>query len=238
MSLRLFVLPPAGGSAITFGAWKGRLPDEVALQPLVLPGHGARLGETLLREIECCVELLVPTLLSTIDGSFALFGHSMGALLAFELARMLTHVYALPPAALFVSGRQAPQLPSTTPRTHDWPEPDFIAHVRELNGTPPELLEDADALDLVIPVLRADFQIVDTYVYQPGRPLTCPIQAFGGTADHLVPLASLEGWRDHTTDTFSLTVVEGDHFSMLRSDVLLDTLGRACLQAGCAPLSR
>ena len=100
-----------------------------------------------------------------------------------------------------------------------------------MNGTPPELLDNADALDLVVPLLRADFQMVETYAYRPGRPLGCPVLAFGGLADHLTPLASLDGWRDHTTDACSLIAVAGDHFTMLHDDALLERIGRACLQS-------
>jgi len=136
----------------------------------------------------------------------------MGALLAFEVAR-LASARQIPPEYLFVAGAKAPHLRTLPRRTYDLPEAEFLQEIHKLNGMPREVLENEELLSLVVPILRADFQAVDTYTFLSGEPpLTCPIAAFGGLEDPLVPEQDLRAWRQHTTREFSSLLLPGDHF--------------------------
>jgi medium-chain acyl-[acyl-carrier-protein] hydrolase len=177
-----------------------------------LPGRGNRLGEPAYTRLPPLVEALSAALLPYFDVPFAFFGHSMGASIGFELARRLRRLRAPEPFHLFVSGRRAPQCPDTDPPTYHLPEPAFINQLRQLNGTPQEVLEHPEIMQLLLPLLRADFQLIQTYVYEPGPPLACPITAFGGIEDPETDRDLLERWREQTVADFSLQMFPGDHF--------------------------
>jgi medium-chain acyl-[acyl-carrier-protein] hydrolase len=150
-----------------------------------------------------------------LDKPFSFFGHSMGAIIAFEVSRRLRAVSLAGPLDLFVSGSRAPQLPDKAPPTYDLPEPAFIEELRQLNGTPQEVLEHPELMQVLIPLLRADFELVQTYVYSEKPPLACTITVFGGTEDKQVTPEGLEGWRAQTNSGFSLHMLPGDHFFLL-----------------------
>jgi medium-chain acyl-[acyl-carrier-protein] hydrolase len=176
-----------------------------------LPGRGERLSEPPFRYLNDAVEALAQALSPFFDKPFAFFGHSMGALIGLELSRWLRRERNLMPVHLFVSGRRAPQLPEKA-RTYDLPEPQFIARLRSLNGTPQGVLDHPELMQLMIPLLRADFSVCETYVYKIEPPLECPLTVFGGIGDVEVPREDLELWREHTTSVFSLQMFPGDHF--------------------------
>lgn len=215
-ALRLFCLPYAGGGAPIFHSWAAALPAGIELCPVQYPGRGSRLAEPPHRTIASLAQALLPALRPLLDRPFALFGHSMGALLGFELARMLHHE-GRSPAQLFVSAHRAPQLPDTEEPLHALPEPELIEQLRKLNGTPPEILAHAELLELMLPVLRADFAACETYAYAPGPPLACPLTAFGGLRDPHVPREALAAWQTQTSGPFALRMFPGDHF-FLSSD--------------------
>jgi medium-chain acyl-[acyl-carrier-protein] hydrolase len=152
---------------------------------------------------------------------FAFFGHSMGALVAFELARELVRRGGPVPLHLFASGRRAPRVPEREEPIHDLPEPRFTARLRELNGTPEEVLAHPELMDLLVPLLRADFTLHETYVYAPGEPLAIGVTALGGMADPEVSRADLEPWRDETRGLFRLRMFPGDHFFLLSTRPLV-----------------
>ena len=158
------------------------------------------------------LESMIPPLRSFLDKPFALFGHSMGGLICFEFACELRRRFGLQPEALFLAGRQAPPIPDRTTARYDLPEPEFIEELRRLNGTPPEILEQPELMRLLVPLLRADFELCQTYVYEPGAPLDCPMFVFSGLQDDEVSYEELESWRPHTTGAFSLRMLPGDHF--------------------------
>jgi medium-chain acyl-[acyl-carrier-protein] hydrolase len=133
-----------------------------------------------------------------LDKPFAFFGHSMGAMISHDLARALRRKYGVEPVHLFVSGRRAPQMPRTRKTTYDLPEPEFIEELRRLNGTPQEVLDQPELMQLMIPLLRADFSVCQTYQYEPEPPLTCPITVFGGLEDETTR-EELVGWRAQTS---------------------------------------
>jgi medium-chain acyl-[acyl-carrier-protein] hydrolase len=180
------------------------------------------------------VEEIAGALAPLLDMPFAFFGHSMGAMISFELARLLRARRALEPAHLFISGRRAPHLPPDEPPSYGLPEPEFIEKVRELNGTPREVLEHPELMQLLLPVLRADFEMVQTYEYEPGPPLDTPVSVFGGLLDGEVSREHLEAWRGHTRGPFRLRMLPGDHFFLHASQPGL----LAALAQELAPLAR
>ncbi|MBI5649974.1 MAG: thioesterase [Chloroflexi bacterium] len=210
--LRLFCFPYSGGNAALFHAWQAELPAEIAVCPVQLPGRGARLAEPPFTQLAPLVRAVASALYDYFDQPFAFFGHSMGALLSFELARYLREHFQISPAHLIVSGHGAPQLPDRNPPIHALPHAEFIAKLREFNGTPSQVLDNPELLEIILPVLRADFAICETYRYEPRAPLACPISAFGGVADAYVSRAELVAWRAQTNATFSARLLPGDHF--------------------------
>jgi medium-chain acyl-[acyl-carrier-protein] hydrolase len=222
--LRLFCFPYAGGGVSIFRAWSDTLPADVEVCPLQFPGRGTRLMEPPFTQLSPLVQAIAEALFPLLDKPFAFFGHSLGALVSFELARRLRRQYAVQPVRLFISADRAPQIPNRDPAIHSLPEGEFLTELRRLKGTPTELLEDEEVMQIMLPVLRADFAVYETYRYSTEPPLNCPISAFGGLQDHRVNRGDLEAWRDHTGVSFSLTMFPGDHF-------YLNTTQPALLQA-------
>jgi len=219
--LRLFCFPYAGGSAIIYRSWADLLPKNLEICPVQLPGRGTRLRDQPFTRLMPMIEALASGLLPYFDRPFAFFGHSMGAAIAFELARHLRKHFQREPEHLFVSGRSAPQIPDPIPCTYDLPDAEFIAELRRLNGTPQEVFDHPELLQLTLPLLRADFAMVQTYRPSPGEPLRSPITAFGGLLDHDVRREYLEAWSKQTADRFSLRMFPGDHFFLQTSQILL-----------------
>jgi medium-chain acyl-[acyl-carrier-protein] hydrolase len=211
-ALRLFCFPYAGGGPMVYRTWADSLPQSIEVCSIQLPGRGSRLKEPAYTKLKPLVDKLASELVPYFDKPFAFFGHSMGAKIAFDLARELKQRMNLEPVQLFASGCRAPHIPYTEPTTFDLPEEEFIAKLRSLNGTPREALENQELMQILAPVLRADFEAVQTYVYSPGPPLSCPIAAFGGLQDLDVSREQLDAWRQHTTSAFSLHMFPGDHF--------------------------
>lgn len=146
------------------------------------------------------------------DKPFAFFGHSMGALISFELARLLKKKYGVQPLHLFVSGHRAPQIKDPHESVHNLPDKELVQKLNGLNGTPREVLEHPELMQVVLPILRADFAICETYQYTNEPPLSSPIVAFGGMEDEEAGPEQLEGWRAQTVANFSLHMFPGDHF--------------------------
>jgi medium-chain acyl-[acyl-carrier-protein] hydrolase len=210
--LRLFCFPYAGSSALIFQGWRNRLPEEIEVSPVQLPGRGTRALEKPYTELLPLVEATAEALLPHLDKPFALFGHSIGAIISFELARSLRRRGAPQPVHLFVSGCRAPQLPNTRNCTYNIPGDDLISELRRLNGTPAEVLGSAEMMQFFLPLIRADLQMVQTYDYSPGSPLNCPISAFGGLQDFDETPEMLAAWREQTTACFQVQMFPGDHF--------------------------
>jgi medium-chain acyl-[acyl-carrier-protein] hydrolase len=167
--------------------------------------------------VEALAEALVPLL----DRPFALFGHSLGSLVSFELARRLRANHQARPVRLFVSAGPAPQVPHRGLPIHSLPEREFAAELHRLDGTPEELLNHKELMDVVLPSLRADFALYESYQYSSGPPLSCPISTFGGLNDQRVNRADLEAWRDQTSASFSIRMFPGDHFFLKSTQPLL-----------------
>lgn len=210
--IRLFCLPYAGVGASVFHPWAQGLPPDIDLCAVQLPGRENRLRERPFTRLLEAVEALAVVLRPSLDVPFALFGHSMGALIAFELARQLQKRYGQSPAILFVSGRQAPQVQETTPPFFDWPEAEFVAEVRRrYQGLSESVMNNPELRRIFIPILRADFELLSTYVYSGSKPLACPITALGGYQDNL-SREDLTAWKELTAGVFRLYMFAGNHF--------------------------
>ena len=229
-SLRLFCFPHAGGTSDVYRSWQRWFPEHIDLCLVHLPGRGKRLREQAFTQTTALVKAVADRLAPEIDVPYALYGHSMGATIAFELACELVHRRCTPPQHLFVSGRRAPQCPRTEPTTFNLPHDEFIAELRRLNGTPREVLENPELLELFMGLLRADFEMVETYQYRPTEQLSCPITVYGGLHDQEVPAESCHAWKERTSASCTVRMVDGDHFFIrnpipafvaeFRSDVL------------------
>ncbi|HEX8558587.1 MAG TPA: alpha/beta fold hydrolase [Pyrinomonadaceae bacterium] len=219
--VRLFCFPYAGGGAAIYQSWARRLPPSVEVWAGMLPGRGSRLLETPPTRISETVAHLARAIKPYLDKPFAVFGHSMGAFIGFDLARRIRGETGVEPVCLFVSGCRAPQLPDPEPPPYDLPDRELIAFLRRLNGTPEEMFAHPELMELLMPMLRADLEAVATYEYVGGQPLGCPIRAYGGVRDPRVSAERLAGWREHTTADFAQRMFEGDHFFIHQAEALV-----------------
>jgi medium-chain acyl-[acyl-carrier-protein] hydrolase len=231
-TLRLFCLPYAGGSVYTYTNWRRSLAGVAETYPLQLPGRGTRMLEPAFTSLPALLKSLESALLPHLDRPFAIFGHSMGAMIAFELARVLEKSYSLRSQHLFFSGRLPPQLAQNSGPAYDLPTPQFISELRLLEGTPDEILNNQELMALVLPVLRADLQLVQTYQHVPGEPLNSPITVLGGRQDSTTPASKLGTWAAMTRSSCSVRIFPGNHFflNQFRSaviNVVSSTLSRA-----------
>ena len=209
---RLFCFPYAGGNSSIFRSWTRLVHPDIQVVPALLPGRELRLREPSFTNLEPMVETFTRQIFPYLDRPFAFFGHSMGAMISFELARRLRSERSIETDHLFLAGRRAPQLPEKDPEIHNLPESEFLAEVERLNGTPKEVFEHRELMELLIPMLRADFAVCHNYDYVLGDPLKCSITVLGGTTDETAPKEKLEGWCAHTTGRCRVRMLEGDHF--------------------------
>jgi medium-chain acyl-[acyl-carrier-protein] hydrolase len=186
--------------------------------PVQLPGRFTRLREAVYTDLKPLVLRIADELADEFTQPFSLFGHSMGALIAFELSRELVKRGQRPPLRLFVSARRAPQLPDLRPPMHHLPEPEFIQAVTRLQGTPREVLEHPELMALALPLLRAEFQLCETYQYVPAPPLAVPITAFAGLRDDDCPPSVVAAWSAQTDAEFQAHTCDGDHFFVQQLD--------------------
>jgi medium-chain acyl-[acyl-carrier-protein] hydrolase len=182
------------------------------------------------------IQALAQALVPLLDKPFAFFGHSLGALVSFELARHLRKQSGVLPVCLFVSADRAPQFPSRHRPIHALPKPEFIIELLHVNGTPHEAAENSELMQIMIPVLRADFGVYETYQHATEAPLDCKIYCFGGLWDPRVSRGELEGWRDQTSVALSLHMFPGDHFFLKATEpLLLQALSQDLMYSWPAP---
>ena len=221
-SMRLFCFPFAGGGASAYRSWAPAIPAHVELHAVQLPGRETRFGEPALRDLEAVLDGLVPVLASHWDKPFAFFGHSLGALLAFEAARALRRRGLPMPAHMFLSGRRAAHVPLDRRAYHDLPEDELLAEIRKMNEAANPLFDHPELVALALPTLRADFALHDTYSYRPEDPLDIPFSVFGGLSDHTTDSNVLKDWQSLTSRGMKISLFPGGHFFIdtQRRDVL------------------
>lgn len=223
-ALRMFCLPYSGASAMVYLRWRRALPAWVEVCPLELPGRGRRFNEPLHTDMPALVAQLAGELEGRLELPYVLFGHSLGALLAFELAHALRRNGSRPARALLVSGAPAPahreyHLDLQVAQS----DAQLLARLRQLGGTAEAVFADQEMLQLTLPVLRADFLMCGRYRYERRALLGCPIHVFGGRQDRL-SMEALTAWQDETASAFSLEMFDGDHFFINAQQAHLLTL--------------
>jgi medium-chain acyl-[acyl-carrier-protein] hydrolase len=202
----------AGGGASVYRTWPASLPPAVEICAIQLPGRESRLVEEPYDELAPVVRALAEALSPLLETRFVCFGHSLGGLVAFELARLLRRSALPQPDHLIVSGCVAPHLPDPEPPIHALPHDEFVRALRRFEGTPRAVLENEELIELILPGLRADFALTERYVYEPDAPLDVPITSFYGDADTAVTEAEAAAWRRETTREFALRRLPGGHF--------------------------
>jgi medium-chain acyl-[acyl-carrier-protein] hydrolase len=215
---RLLCFPHAGSGPAPYLGWAPLLGDDIEVVAVCLPGRERRLGERRYRRMDPLIAEFCADVMPMLRPPYLFFGHSLGALIAFELCRVLEQRQeAPPPAHLFVSGCGAPHLPRARSPAHALAEGEFLARVREFEGLPDAVIKDREMLALVMPVLRDDFELAETYA--PGRrqAVRAPLTAISGALDRSAPPASLDAWGDLALGRFRARTVPGGHFYLTDS---------------------
>lgn len=219
--LRLFCFPYAAGSASIFRNWWSQMPPYVEVRAFQLPGRENRVREKPFTDMSLLVRELALALRPFVDKPFVFFGHSVGALICFELARYLRNHHLPGPKHLFISGCSAPQVPNPNPRMHHLPDAMLMDMLRQLQGTPASALQNIELMQLLLPTFRADLTLYETYSYVPEAPLECSISAFGGLEDPNMTSDTLAAWSQQTQKPFTMTMLPGGHFFLVGSRAAL-----------------
>jgi len=236
--IRLFCLPHAGGTPAVFRAWPRLASDRTAVYGYDLPGQGARFREKAFDELQALVDALLVATAPLLDRPFVLFGHSLGGLLAFELAHALRRAGLPAPRLAALSACRPPERLDRRGRRRvaTLSDDELVAELRRLGGTPEKLLDDAELRPLILPRLRSELGMLDDYVSRTEAPLDAPILALAGEDDAMVPPAICVGWRRHTRAAFSLEVLPGDRFFHVADPKrVVATLQRAAVLPGADP---
>lgn len=211
--LRLFAFPYAGRGASLFFPWRAALPDRIELAAVQLPGREGRINEPAITRLDALVAAMLPEIIPLLDRPYAFFGHSMGALLCYELTRALRRQGAPAPIALALSGRRAPTVPNPDPPLHVLTDAAFVETMRSrYDGIPQIVLEQPDLMRLLLPTLRRDIEAIETHVFRPEPPLNLPFLLYGGADDRQAPSDSLAAWRALTTGEAPMRQFPGGHF--------------------------
>ena len=215
--VRAFCFSFAGGGAAAYRPWALSLPDTVEVFAVQLPGRENRLREPPMHRMPDLLSALVPALMPHLDRPFAFWGHSMGALVAYEAACSLQQRGAPKPARLMLSARRPPQLPDRDPPMHGLDDAAFVAEIqRRYNGIPPEVLLYPELLELLLPALRADMAVIESHqaatAARAHPKFDGPISVFGGHDDLRAPRHELEGWQAHTNEPIVMRQFPGGHF--------------------------
>ncbi|MFF2886148.1 thioesterase II family protein [Paenibacillus sp. NPDC057967] len=211
--LRLVCFPYAGGSATIYREWPAALSPEIEVVAIQLPGRGNRFMDKPNGDLDAIIEPMLGVLIPYLeDKPFVLFGHSMGAMLAYESAKRLESGLPGSLKHVFVSAFRSVQLPRTDEGRYLLSDTGLKEELRRLNGTPEALLQNDELMELYLPTIRADMQLCDTYTYEASPPLACGLTAFGGVADSGIPQEDLQAWESQTAEDFELHMLPGGHF--------------------------
>ncbi|BAV98040.1 thioesterase II family protein [Lysobacter enzymogenes] len=236
---RLICFPYAGGSWHAFAPWQAALQGQLEVVAPELPGRGHRIGDAPFSRLPALVDWLLDELDAQLADDFSLWGHSMGALLAYEVARALERRGRRAPRHLFVTGALPPRHPRHAELYHSLGDDELIAKLAAMSGTPPEVLQDRELMQILLPFVRADFAVCETYAWDPREAaLRMPITAIGGDRDPDIAIDLLHGWRDCTRAGVRVLSMSGDHFFLREhvaalAEVFTRTLARP-LQAATA----
>ena len=213
---RLFFFPPAGRGASIYAKWVKAFPPGLDICPIQLPGRENRLRETPFTSMPDLLNGMIPAIERLLDVPFAFFGHSMGAIIGFELARELLKRGLDGPVHLFASARRAPHLKEPHPPIAHLPDEPFLKEVqRRYGGIPEGVIQDSEMKGIILPTLRADFSLLESYEYSGNSPLSCHITVLGGLQDLDIEEEELEAWKEHTTYPTRVQLLPGDHFFLL-----------------------
>ncbi len=211
--IRLFCFPYAGSSAVvTYKYFVDNLPDFIEVCPVELPGRGTRMGEKLIDNIEVILEEIAENIKDFLDKPFIFFGHSMGALISYELTQKINEKYNAKPLKLYVSAHKAPFLERGGPIMHKLEKNSFVNELKKMNGIPNELLEHTELMDLMLPIIRNDYALCENYTYRGKEKINVPITAFGGKFDKDIKEIDLIKWSEVTDQAFNHFLLDGDHF--------------------------
>lgn len=233
----LFCLPHAGAGLAAYRGWAGRLPAWAVPVPLHLPGRGLRRAEAALHDWPALVDGMMRDAMPHLNRPYAIFGHSMGALIGLELAHALRGAVGREPLWFGASGCTAPARREAELHWLDCPDAVVVDELRRLDGTPPELIEDPEMLALMLPILRADFHLCGTHAPPPRPALGCPLLVLGGRADEVTAeRANLSEWARETQGPFGIALFDGGHFFVDGArDAVIATVADAVAQAAFVP---
>jgi surfactin synthase thioesterase subunit len=210
--LTLLCFSYAGGSPLTFHEWHKWLDPRVRVVSVLLPGRATRIMEPAIDKMDVIVDALLPSIQQVVEGDYAMFGHSLGSRVALQLCKKLKEVGGQLPSHFFASGSSAPHKPSKERILYNLPDKEFIEELGNLNGTPREVLENKELMQLYLPMLRADFKIADTFKYEISEKLPVDLSIFRGELDHEVQVESSVAWREVFDGTSEFVQFKGDHF--------------------------
>lgn len=212
-NIKLFCLPYAGGASTIYAKWKQHISKEIELCPIELRGRGRRFGEPLYNNVEEIVDDVYNLIKRDIStNEYAIFGHSLGSIVAYELAHKIQQNDDKLPKHIFFAGKKAPQFKDEDKEIHHLPDKEFIEEILEMGGTPKEILENKELLELVLPIVRADFKVNELYRYkQKEDKLDSNITIIKGK-DEKMNLEEVTGWREHTDRNCKFFTLDGDHF--------------------------
>uniref|UniRef100_UPI001CA84F86 thioesterase II family protein n=1 Tax=Paenibacillus caui TaxID=2873927 RepID=UPI001CA84F86 len=212
--LRLFCFPYAGGGSSVYLPWASLLGDQIKLLAIQLPGRESRIFEQPYNSLDEVIGTLVREIHPYLDKPFVFFGHSMGALIGFELIRAIYQQYKIQPEHLFVSSFRAPHLPKTSEKIYHLNDNDFLERICNEGNLPEEVIKNNEFIRLLLPMLRNDFKMAQTYEYVNGIPFNCPITAFVGEED-TVNIREIQEWQQHTQSAFRIHMLPGNHFHFI-----------------------
>lgn len=210
--VRLFCFPVAGGNPTSFADWPDALPDDVEVCAIQFPGRLQRMRETPYTRMPLAIAELERAVLPYLDLPYAIFGTCTGSLAGYELAQRLVRVHGMPPSHLVVSCCRAPHLPDRDAPIHGLSEEALWCELERLGGTPPIVAANPEIKGLLSPLLRADFELAETYRYRESPPLACPITALAGRDDRVVSADENAAWAEHTSAAFALHTLPGGHY--------------------------
>lgn len=213
--IKLICLPYAGGSATVYFKWRKLITETIQIEPVELAGRGKRFKQPFYNDVNEAVDDITKSVYENISNSpYAVFGHSMGSLLAYELVNKLVKLGCREPEHIFFSGRCPPHIVKNGAKLHLLPDEEFKECILGIGGTSKEIFESTELCNIFIPVLKADYKIVEEYVYTPDRDyrFSCPITALSGSDDEGTTFDEMLEWKKYTNNEFNCCQFNGGHF--------------------------